>query len=148
MTAPAWSWIPETEQLALDTPTRQLTIRWDDSDRGWFLSVIYPPRPATMGQPAVEARVYVCPLPLLCALVLVPPSLHEHLKRRVRRELDRSRGEVQAAMGFALRDLHQPWPGPSKSHLHLLAAQAACEHAGRLALDWAAHEAMEVPDGG
>jgi hypothetical protein len=105
----AWRWDEAGEALAADLPDRQLSIRWDAGDRGWFLSVIYPPRPATMGQAAVEARVYICPLPLLCALVLVPPE----------------------------------WPGPSGAAKRLDAAAVVGREVERLALDWAAHDAME-----
>jgi hypothetical protein len=141
--AVSWRWEPEAEQLALDAPPRQLTIRWDDGDRGWFLSVIYPPRPATMGQPATEARVYVCPLPLLCALVLVPPSLHEHLTWRVRREMEQSRGAVIGLMQEAVSELPLPWPGQAKARDALEAAAEFMPVVERLALDWAAAGAME-----
>lgn len=143
MTA-TWRWIPESEQLALDTPTRQLTIRWDDADAGWFLSVIKPPRPATMGQPARDAEVYIAPLPLLAALVLVaPPSLHKHLTDRVRRELNVSRGAVYGHMGEAARQLPTAWPGSVHAREAL---EFASEHATvveRLSLDWAAAGALE-----
>jgi hypothetical protein len=138
-----WRWIPESEQLALDTPDRQLTIRWDDADRGWFLSVIKPPRPATMGQPATEAEVYVAPLPLLPALVLVPPELHEHLTGRVKRELDVARGQVLGLLGEATGNLPEAWPSTSSAMHKLDAAAVVAREVERLSLDWAAAGALE-----
>jgi hypothetical protein len=139
----AWRWDEAGEALAADLPDRQLSIRWDAGDRGWFLSVIYPPRPATMGQAAVEARVYICPLPLLCALVLVPPELHHHLTWRVKRELDVARGQVLGLLSETTGLLPQAWPGPSGAAKRLDAAAVVGREVERLALDWAAHDAME-----
>jgi hypothetical protein len=140
---PVWRWIPESEQLALDTPQRQLTISWDDGDRGWFLSVIKPPRPATMGQPALKAEVYICPLPLLAGLVLTPPSLHEHLLVKVRRELEQSRGDVNGHMGRAVGHLPTAWPGTVHAAEAIKAAMEHMTHVERLSMDWAAAAAFE-----
>lgn len=138
MTPPVWRWIEESQQLALDTRDRQLTISWDDGDRGWFLAVIKPPRTATMGQPAVEAETYICPLPLLAAMVLTPPSLHPHLLVKVSAELAESRGAVFAHLATAAGDLPTVWPGTIHAGDALRAATEHVAHVERLSMDWAA----------
>lgn len=138
-----WRWIPESEQLAAEHAGRELTIRWDDGDQGWFLSVIVPPRPATMGQPATEARVYVTPMPLLVAMVLVPSAFHELLRGRVELALHPARGAVYAHMGDASGRLATEWPGSAQARESLEQAVALMTTVDRLALDLAGAGAME-----
>jgi hypothetical protein len=140
---PEWRWVPESGQLVLETASRDLTIRWDDGDRGWFLAVTRRGRQPMMGRPGVEPMSWVCPLPLLCALVLVPREFHGLLTGRVKQELGKARGEALAAAGLAVGQLPRPFPGPSKAATHLADAISAAHEAERLSLDWAAAGAME-----
>lgn len=134
-----WQWIAESEQLAADLvdPPRQLTIRWDEADRGWFLSVVVVARPATMGRSATEPRVYVAPLPLLAAMTMVPRELHDHLIGRVGSEADAMQARVFAELAVAAEQLPQSWPGPGKAKLSLNTAEAHAGELERLSLDLA-----------
>lgn len=147
ISAVPWRWVEESESFVAEvaSPRRTLTIRWDDGDQGWFLAVIDPGRPATMGQAAIPPRTYVTPMPLLVAMTLLPGELHEELTARVKRALDLERdsnvlGHVQSAVG----SLPLPWPTVVHVREDLEHAAAAMVGVERLALDHAASEAWSA----
>lgn len=91
----------------------------------------------------MDAMSWVCPLPLLCALVLVPPEFHELLRAKVKSELKRMRGEVFDRLADATGRLPREWPNPAQAADLLQGAAMGARDVERLALDWAAANAME-----
>lgn len=145
ISAVPWRWDDEGQALLADVvdPPRRLAIRWDHGDRGWFLSVRVPGRPQTMGQAAVEERVYVTPMPLLVALTLVPRELHEHLVGHVERERRLVEAEVWAGLSAGAQLAPQGWPQVAQVRESLAASADAAVTLERLALDMAAADAWE-----
>jgi hypothetical protein len=135
-----WRWVEEAEQIVgvCVSPPRQITIRWDEGDHGWYLSVIEEGRPQTMGQARREPRVFVAPLPLLAALTLVPQELHPHLVDRLDAERHAAQAPVIAGLQEAVAELPLPWPAPARARRALELAVSAVVDAERVALDTAA----------
>lgn len=132
----SWQLDPASARWLARVGRRELAIGWDEDADTLFLAVTVPPPPNVEG---ATPRMYVSPIPLLAALLILPESEHEVLRSLTAIAVTEVRDErIVGGLQRVLEESIEDWPKPAVAAKRLTAAAELMPRVVRLSEDLAA----------